>query len=285
MKIYVVSGTSGSGKSIALQSLEDIGFYCIDNLPIGMLTAFAAQLTGPDEGGFEAAAVGVDARNLGHDFTQFGAILGEIARMGLECEVFYLDAETPALLKRFSETRRRHPLTSSDQPLTEAIAAERLLLKPISAQASCHIDTTRTTAHQLREIIRDRVRYRHSQFMSLLFLSFGYKNGLPADTDFVFDIRCLPNPHWDPALRPLTGRDEGVAEFLERQPLVVRMREDIATFLDTWIPLFESENRSYMTVAIGCTGGQHRSVYMVESLARRYKEMRPNILIRHREIT
>ena len=285
MKLYIVSGTSGAGKSIALQALEDLGVYCIDNLPLGMLPEFVSQLAVAKECDFDAAAVGIDARNLGHDFSQFQDVLRETKRFALECELFFLDAETSTLLKRFSETRRRHPLTKNEKSLVEAIDAERLLLKPISEHADWYIDSSRTTVHQLREMIRERTRHGGSRFMSLLFLSFGFKNGLPTDTDFMFDVRCLPNPHWEPALRLQTGMDAEVAEFLRSQEDVAQMLGDVETFLVKWIPHFEAENRSYMTVAIGCTGGRHRSVYLVEALAKRFKEKRPNILVRHRELT
>ena len=284
MKLYIVSGTSGAGKSIALQALEDQGIYCIDNLPLNMLPTLASQLSGNKARGFHAAAVGIDARNLGHDFSLFNSVMDEIERCGLEPEIFFLDADVAILLKRFSETRRRHPLTKMDKPLNEAIQAERLVLRPIMERADWHIDTSRTTIHQLREMMRDRVRSQHSRFMSLLFLSFGFKNGLPVDADYIFDVRCLPNPHWDPALRPYTGMDEIVAKFLREQPTVIKMYDDIKDFLSGWIAGFEAENRSYMTVGIGCTGGQHRSVFLVESLAAYFKERRPNVLIRHREL-
>lgn len=284
MKLYIVSGTSGAGKSIALQALEDQGVYCIDNLPLTMLPALVEQLAENQSRGFHAAAVGVDARNLGHDFNRFEAIMEEIERRGLESEIFFLDADSNVLLKRFSETRRRHPLTKGDKPLFEAIQAERAVLKPIFERADWHIDTSRTTIHQLREMMRDRVRSQNSRFMTLLFLSFGFKNGVPADADFVFDVRCLPNPHWDPKLRPYTGMDSEVAAFLRSEAQVMKMFGDISGFLDEWVPRFEAENRSYLTVAIGCTGGQHRSVFLVESLADFFKEKRPNVLIRHREL-
>ena len=284
MKLYIVSGTSGAGKSIALQALEDLGIYCIDNLPLNMLPALVTQLTENHSRGFQSAAVGIDARNLGHDFSRFQSIMDDIERSGLESEIFFLDADSDILLKRFSETRRRHPLTKSDKPLYEAIKAERAVLKPISEQADWHIDSSRTTIHQLRDMMRDRVRAQNSRYMSLLFLSFGFKNGLPADVDFSFDVRCLPNPHWDPTLRPYTGLDEVVANFLKEQPDVMKMHDHIAAFLSEWIPRFEADNRSYMTVGIGCTGGQHRSVFLVELLASYFKEKRPNVLIRHREL-
>ena len=284
MKLYIVSGTSGAGKSIALQALEDQGIYCIDNLPLNMLSTLALQLSANEARGFQAAAVGIDARNLGHDFSRFNSVMDEIEKCGLEPEIFFLDADAATLLKRFSETRRRHPLTKTDKPLNEAIQAERLVLRPIVERADWHIDTSRTTIHQLREMMRDRVRSQNSRFMSLLFLSFGFKNGLPVDADYVFDVRCLPNPHWDPALRPYTGMDEVVADFLREQPSVMKMCDDVKDFLSGWIAHFEAENRSYMTVGVGCTGGQHRSVFVVETLATYFKERRPNVLVRHREL-
>ncbi len=285
MKLIIVSGTSGAGKSIALQALEDLGFYCIDNLPIGMLPVFATQIVSPSQRGYDDAAVGIDARNLKGDFSQFQNMLDGIRRAGLACEIFFLDADTSTLLKRYSETRRRHPLTNSNVPLYEAIKAERGLLKPMAECADWHIDTSRTTIHQLREIIRERVKDKISQSLSLLFLSFGYKHGLPSDADFVFDLRCLPNPHWDPFLRPKTGRDDEVVEFLQSQSSVEKMLGGIVGFLNDWVPYFEAENRSYLTVAVGCTGGQHRSVYMVEALAARLRPTYPNVLVRHRELS
>lgn len=284
MKLYIVSGTSGAGKSIALQALEDQGSYCIDNLPLNMLPLLALQLAEKQDKDFQSAAVGIDARNLGHDFARFENVMADIERSGLECEVFFIDADNTTLFKRFSETRRRHPLTKMGKPLGEAIEAERLVLRPIMERADWNIDTSRTTIHQLRDMMRDRVRTSSSRFMSLLFLSFGFKNGLPVDADFVFDVRCLPNPHWDPKLRPYTGMDEVVAAFLREQPTVVKMHKNIAKFLLSWIDCFEADNRSYMTVGIGCTGGQHRSVYIVETLANYFKERRPNVLVRHREL-
>lgn len=284
MRLVVVSGLSGSGKSIALQALEDVGFYCIDNLPIGLLPAFVAQLTESPRNTYGEAAVGIDVRNLGNDFNQFQSIIAEIQQSGLVCDIFFLDTETDTLLKRFNETRRRHPLTKSSIPLIEAIRLERDLLRPMVEAATWRIDTTQTTIHQLREMMRERVRGGASQTLSVLLLSFGYKFGIPRDADYVFDVRCLPNPHWDPALRSKTGRDSEVMQFLEQQPAVEQMRGWLQRFLSEWLPAFESENRSYMTVAIGCTGGQHRSVYLVESLAEALRQTRKNVLVRHREL-
>ncbi len=283
MKLLIVSGLSGSGKSIALHALEDLDYYCIDNLPVGLLPAFAAQMKSAAGRLPKDAAVGIDARNLSADFLHFPEILKDIEAQGLACEIFFLDADDATLLKRFSETRRKHPLTSGDVSLAEAIRAERSLLEPIAARADWHIDTGRTNVHQLRSMIQARVANRTA--LSLLFVSFGYKHGLPVDADFVFDVRCLPNPHWEAHLRSLTGLDAGVAAFLENQPLVAQMLGDMKVFLETWIPRFEAENRSYITVAVGCTGGQHRSVYLVERLVEYFLCTRDSVLTRHRELT
>lgn len=284
MKLIIVSGLSGSGKSIALQALEDMGFYCIDNLPIGMLSAFAAHFAQSPRQMYGKAAVGIDARNLGYDFSQFQGALNEIRASGLDCEILFLETEADTLLKRFKETRRRHPLTRANIPLVEAIKLERDLLQPMLEHADWHIDTTHTTIHQLRDLVRDRVGPHAVQALSVLFLSFGYKFGVPRDADFVFDARCLPNPHWDPSLRTKTGKDPEVVAFLQSHPVVESMLDWIKKFLTEWLPHFEAENRSYMTVAIGCTGGQHRSVYLIEALAAEFRRTRSDVLVRHREL-
>lgn len=281
MKLLIVSGLSGSGKSIALHALEDLNYYCIDNLPMELLSAFAGQMASA-KSQYSDSAVGVDARNLATDFQNFPKILSSIRSAGLQCEIFFLDADDGTLFKRFSETRRKHPLTRAEVSLAEAIRAERRLLEPIAALADWHIDTSRTNIHQLRSLIQSRVARQVS--LSLSFISFGYKHGVPVDADFVFDVRCLPNPHWEPPMRLLTGLDTDVVSFLESHSLVGQMFEDIKSFLETWIPRFEAENRNYVTVAIGCTGGQHRSVYLVERLAAYFLSTRPNVLRRHREL-
>lgn len=283
MRLVIISGLSGSGKSIALNTLEDVGFYCIDNLPVGLLSAFARNVT---ETATEAGlhyAVGIDARNGPKDLARFPEILQEITDRGIHCEILALDAERDTLLKRFSETRRRHPLSGPGIPLSEAIAQERSLLKPILQRADLVIDTTRTTVHQLRDLVRKRL-VREPHTMSLLFESFGYKQGLPPDADFVFDVRCLPNPHWEPELRALTGMDSAVAKFLAGQESVNRYYRQVENFLEAWIPQFERENRSYLTIAIGCTGGQHRSVYLANRLADHFRAQRANVTVRHREL-
>jgi UPF0042 nucleotide-binding protein len=285
MKLLIISGLSGSGKSIALNTLEDLGYYCIDNLPIGMLPSLMEQLTDNWGKNHDYLAVGIDARNSHQDFDNFSRWLESTATQSLEIEVLYLEADNLTLLKRFSETRRRHPLTTGDMSLTDAIKLERELLYPIASNADLLIDTTHTNIYQLRDVIRKRVSDGNEEAMSVLFQSFGFKHGVPTDADYVFDLRCLPNPHWEANLRPFTGRDEKVIEYLKDQPWVVEMKKQIIDFLTIWLPRFEKENRSYMTVAIGCTGGQHRSVYMVETLAAHFKQSRNKVMIRHRELS
>lgn len=282
MRLIIVSGLSGSGKTSALQALEDLDYYCIDNLPLSLLSAFAAQMISGIRR-VQRAAVGIDARNLSEDFQQFPALIEELKGSGLSCEILFLDADDKTLIKRFSETRRKHPLTRLGGSLSEAIAQERKLLEPMAANAA-RLDTTQLTIHQLRERVRERVEKGAPARMSLLLLSFAYKNGIPSDADFVFDLRCLPNPHWQAELRPLTGRDEPVARYLEAQPQVTRMYQTLREFLQNWLPLYENEPRSYMTVALGCTGGRHRSVYFSEKLADHFRQTRDNVLVRHRDL-
>ncbi|MFA7388130.1 MAG: RNase adapter RapZ [Thiohalobacteraceae bacterium] len=284
MKLLIVSGLSGSGKSVALHTLEDLDYYCIDNLPVGLLEPFAQQLQDNPPVGQDNAAVGIDARNQSEDLQRFPQILTALRERGIQCEILYLQADDETLLKRFSETRRKHPLSKGNLSLADAIRQERSLLEPIAGNAALHIDTTHTNVHQLRDLIQERVGAKTNGTLSLLFKSFGFKHGVPKDADFVFDLRCLPNPHWDARLRPLTGRDNDVVEYLSAQPLVDEMYEVIRGFLETWIPRFECENRSYLTVALGCTGGQHRSVYLAERLGRHFATRYPSVLVRHREL-
>ncbi len=285
MKLLIISGLSGSGKSIALHTLEDIGFYCIDNLPMGLLGTFARHLAEESSGRTpDMVAVGIDARNHPDQLQRFGEILKELRSQAIECQIIYLQADDATLLKRFSETRRKHPLSGKGISLADAIVRERELLNPIVQNANLFIDTSHTNIHQLRDLIQERVGNTDSRELSLLFESFGFKHGVPGDADFVFDARCLPNPHWDPNLRPLTGRDQAVAEYLERDELVQAMFGQIRDFLMNWIPHFKADNRSYLTVAIGCTGGQHRSVYLSERLAACFREQYANVALRHREL-
>ena len=283
LKLVIVSGLSGSGKSVALHTLEDLGYYCIDNLPTGLLSALALELKRAPHP-IDNAAVGIDARNLSQGLQQFNKILDQLQTQGIESEVLFITCEADTLLKRYSETRRRHPLSNDRLSLAEAIESERDLLGPIAERADLFIDTSNSTIHQLRDLLHKRIKDRLENGLSLLFESFGYKSGVPTDADFVFDARCLPNPHWQPDLRPLTGRDKEVIAYLEGEPQVAQMCSELCSFLDRWIPAFEADDRSYLTVAIGCTGGQHRSVYLVERLLRHFQDRYPDVASRHREL-
>lgn len=285
MKLVIVSGLSGSGKSVALHTLEDLDYYCIDNLPLGLLEPFSQQMLENPRTRQDNVAVGIDARSLSDDLQHFPQILKHLRERGIHTEILYLQADDDILLKRFSETRRKHPLGKGNVSLADAIRQERNLLQPILTNASLHVDTTRTNVHQLRDLVKERVGAKTEATLSLLFKSFGYKHGMPEDADFVFDVRCLPNPHWEPLLRPQTGLDQDVINYLEQQPLVTEMFEALCRFLETWIPRFESENRSYLTVALGCTGGQHRSVYLAQRLGEHFKVRYTAALVRHRELS
>ncbi|MCB1825874.1 MAG: RNase adapter RapZ [Candidatus Competibacteraceae bacterium] len=284
MRIIIVSGLSGSGKTIALQTLEDLDYYCVDNLPFKLILPLAREVTAASDLLPPTVAVGVDARNFIDELHQFPSTLTELRASDLRVDVLFLQADDETLLKRYSETRRRHPLALGDIPLREAIQQERRLLEPIIACADLIVDTSDTNLYQLRELIRARVHETPGEAMSLLFESFGFKNGVPADADFVFDVRCLPNPHWEPQLRPLTGLDSAVIDFLGRQSEVGAMIADIGHFLEGWLPRFERSERSYLSVAIGCTGGQHRSVFVAEALARHFSGLRDYVMVRHREL-
>ena len=283
MSFFIVSGLSGSGKSIALQALEDLGFYCIDNLPAGLLPHFAEQLLASEQEAVKHTAVGIDARNRAF-LDLLPRSLERLHALGVDYRIVYLEADEATLVKRFKETRRRHPLTGPSTPLLEGIRLERRLLEPLAYDPAIRIDTTHTTPHELRARVQDFANADGSGGMTLLFESFGFKKGTPADADYVFDVRCLPNPHWQPTLRPHTGRDAPVIDFLERHAEVGRMLQDLMRLLEQWLPGFEKERRSYMTIAIGCTGGQHRSVYFVERLAAHFAARGLKTQIRHREL-
>jgi UPF0042 nucleotide-binding protein len=288
MRLVILSGLSGSGKSVALHTLEDVGFYCIDNLPLFLLQDLALGLHEGLDDAFTMTAVGIDARTSPSTGPEELRHLPELVRSarerGIGCDVLFLDAQTETLIKRFSETRRKHPLTRGDRSLPEAIALERRLLEPIRSCADIHIDTTQTNVHELRDLVRSRLVGGDSPKASILLQSFGFKHGVPHDVDFVFDLRSLPNPHWQPALRQLTGRDRPVMEFLDSAEPFCRMRADIQGFFDRWIPSFETDGRSYLTIAIGCTGGQHRSVHMTESLRHHFESEGHQVMVRHRDL-
>ena len=281
MRLLIVSGLSGSGKSVALNMLEDLGWYCIDNIPAGLLNAFISHTVRGANRAYERTAVGLDARNEPSEIEAVPELARELRASGIACEIIYLHADEAVLLRRYGETRRRHPLARAGGDLRAAIAEERQLLVPITYAADLVIDTSHSSVHELREIMRGRVEQRRSDRLSIMFESFGYKNGIPSDADFVFDARSLPNPYWDATLRPLTGRDPAVAAFLDGEPSVRDLLADITAFLERRIPLYQQNNRAYLTVAIGCTGGQHRSVYLVEQLAAQFAARYPQVSARH----
>jgi UPF0042 nucleotide-binding protein len=284
MRLVIVSGLSGSGKSVALHMLEDLDYYCVDNIPAGLLPMFISHTVRSHEPTYGYTAVGVDARNRPAEIASVPKLVDELKRSGLSCEVLFLRADEDTLLKRYSETRRRHPLSRDGLGLAEAIRQERELLEPIADAADLIIDTTRTSVHELRELIRQRVGGRTEGRMSILFESFAYRHGVPGDADFVFDVRSLPNPYWEPGLARLTGRDPAVCEYLERHPIVAKMYADLVGFLEHWIPELVRTNRSYLTIAIGCTGGQHRSVYLVERLAQHFSSKYAQVHARHQVV-
>jgi UPF0042 nucleotide-binding protein len=281
MRLIIVSGLSGSGKSVALHMLEDLDFYCIDNIPAALLKPFISHTVHSPEPAYAHTAVGLDARNRPADIATVPTLVQELRRSGIACEVLFLHADDDALLNRYGETRRKHPLSRDGVSLREAIAAERRLLEPVTDAADLVIDTTRMSVHELRELIRKRVEQRREGRLSIMFESFGFKHGLPGDADFVFDSRTLPNPYWEPSLRRLTGRDPEVVRYLESYPEVGRLIDEIVRFIEGRIPEFQRNNRSYLTVAIGCTGGQHRSVYLAERLAERFRNKYPHVMARH----
>jgi UPF0042 nucleotide-binding protein len=277
MQVVLVSGLSGSGKSIAIAVLEDAGFYCVDNLPLAMLEPLLGHLR---DAGHARVAIAIDARS-GATVAELPALVARLQRSGDDLRVIYLEAKTLTLVKRFSETRRRHPLSNEQVSLAEAIEAERDLLSEVGPLAH-RIDTSDLSAAALRLWIRELIGQDRSR-ITLLFESFGFKHGIPLDADLVFDVRCLPNPHYVPELRPLTGRDAAIQAYLEASPDAMALLADIRGFVENWLPCFIRDHRAYLTVAIGCTGGQHRSVYFAETLARAFRE-REQVLVRHREL-
>ena len=283
-RLIIVSGLSGSGKSVALHALEDLGYYCIDNLPAGLLRALLDEITQKRSTAVRRVAVGVDARNRQEDLDALPTVIGELQAAAIATDLLFLQADDDVLLKRYSETRRRHPLAEEGTELRAAISQERELLGPVINAADLVIETSRSSVYELADAIRERVDRRKARELSILLQSFGFKHGIPADADFVFDLRCLPNPYWDAELRSLNGLDDAVAEFLDAQPAFVRMYEDILEYLTRWIPEYLKAQRSYLTVALGCTGGQHRSVYMTTKLAKSLKASHAPVLTRHNEI-
>ena len=287
MELIIVTGLSGSGKSIALRVLEDSGYYCIDNLPATLLPQISHHLDvrNQDVANQNKVAISIDSRSAALE--ALPNAIEMLKSSGILVKVLFLESSVETLVKRFSETRRKHPLSNADTTLAESISHERELLAGIT-DLGHHIDTSNLSANTLRNYIRELISQpstsQSNQGLILLFTSFGFKNGLPLDADFVFDVRSLPNPHYDPVLRPFTGKDLAVKAFLEKEPQVIEMLSDIQHYVEKWLPSFNQDNRSYLTVAIGCTGGQHRSVYFVEQLSAYFKQQKQHVIIRHREL-
>ncbi len=277
MQLIIVTGLSGSGKSIVLKALEDSGYYCIDNLPATLLPQISAHIGSVHQ---ERVAVSVDTRS--EALEELPKSIELLKAQGIAVQLLFLESTVETLVKRFSETRRRHPLSNGETTLSESILRERELLSPL-IDLGHRIDTSDLSANTLRSWVKDFIA-QDSQGLTLLFASFGFKHGIPLDADLVFDVRCLPNPHYDPILKPLTGKDEPVKAFLASQGSVNLMYDDISRFISTWLPCYISDNRSYLTVAIGCTGGQHRSVYFVERLSKHFQTLHEKVLVRHREL-
>ena len=279
VSLVIISGRSGSGKSTALNLLEDIGYYCIDNLQVSLISLLIQRLEQAQT--VSRVAVSIDARNIADDLANFSEVVKTLDPDNLQ--IVYLDAASPTLVKRFSETRRKHPLSNTERNLRAALEYETELLDDIASLADLTIDTTSLTIHELRDLVRSRIT-GNAQGLALLFQSFAFKNGVPVDADMVFDVRCLPNPHWVEDLKPLSGLDAPVRAFLGDQAEVTDMMHDIQTFLERWLPKFEQNSRSYVTVAIGCTGGQHRSVYLSDKLFLTFSKNWHNVQVQHREL-
>lgn len=281
MRLIIVSGQSGAGKTVALRVLEDLGYYCVDNLPIDLLDKFVKSVKSSKQN----VAVSIDIRNLPTEPNLLTDVLTKLKKSS-DVSLLFLDAKKDSLLKRYSETRRIHPLTLSleNTSLEQAIEKERSILSPLKEHADLVIDSSNQSLHELSEMVRMRIEGRERKDLVMVFQSFGYKYGLPSDADYVFDVRFLPNPHWEPALRPMTGLDAPIKAFLESYKDVLDLKKQIETFIENWLPLLEKNNRSYLTVAIGCTGGQHRSVYLAQQIGEYFAQMGHQVQIRHKSL-
>jgi len=285
LRLIIVSGLSGSGKTIALHVLEDLGYYCIDNLPVTLLKAAVDEVRSSDHLSGQQLAVGIDARTRIEDLQSLPELLSDLRKENVQAEIIFLRASDDILLQRYSESRRRHPLAESGGELHAAIESEREILAEIHNCADLVIDTSIISIYELADVIRGRVDRRQLETLSVLIQSFGFKYGIPADADFVFDLRSLPNPYWTVKLRGLTGLDDEVVEFLNEQPVFIEMYDDIVGFLGRWIPHYKEAHRGYLTVGIGCTGGQHRSVCMTEKLGAALKKIHDPVLVRHNSLS
>lgn len=282
MKLVIISGRSGSGKSIALHVLEDLGYFAIDNLPIGLLSQLPDNLPGSNN----LVAVSIDARNIVTDPSGVQPHFEKLKSQGYDARIIYLDSDDGTLIDRFNATRRKHPLSSEKVSLAEALIKEGNLLEQIAEQADLRVDTSNLSIYDLREIITQQLENSESKTnVAIQFQSFGFKRGIPKDCDFIFDVRCLPNPYWETHLRGYTGLDQPVIDFLEQDFSVRAMVSDVAGFLEKWLPSIIASSRSYITVGIGCTGGQHRSVFVAEQLTDKFKHQHPQTLVRHRDLS
>lgn len=284
MNVVIVSGLSGAGKTVALRQYEDMGYYCIDNLPLQLFAPISRTALRAAESRYKNLAVGVDARENPKEIERFPRYVEKLRSRGINIRVIFLRAEESVLLQRYSDTKRRHPLASSQVPLLDAIRAEQTLLAPIASLADATIDTTHKNLHELREEILNQIPGGGPGKLSVQLESFGFRNGTPDNVDYLFDVRCLPNPHWNASLRKLTGRDAAVAAWFAQQPAVEDMIQDLYRLLSRWLPEYRRQDRAYVTIAIGCTGGQHRSVYIVERLAAMLRDNYDQLTIRHREL-
>lgn len=285
MKLIVVSGLSGAGKTVALKQYEDLGYTCIDNIPLALIGPMITRmLSRSDSSRYERLAIGIDAREEPREIARFPQHLARLRKRGVDVRVIFLTASDEIILRRYGETRRPHPLADEKTSLLEAIARERILLAPIANLADEPLDSTSMNLHELREAIHQRLPEAVKGKLALLFLSFGFKNGVPSGCDYLFDVRCLPNPHWTPSLKHLTGRDPAVEKWLDGREEVQKMLHDIRVFLEPWLPKFRSQDRAYVTIGVGCTGGQHRSVYLVEKLAKHFEKSFDPVIVKHKEL-
>ena len=285
MKLVIISGLSGSGKSVAINTLEDDDYYCIDNMPLSLLLTCIEHLTTTTSFNYEKIAIGVDARNASKDIIAFPEIAKAIKKRGIDLSLIHLEANEETLIQRYSETRRKHPLTKKGLPLVEAIHMEKHILEDLVLLADLRIDTSSTNVRELRTIITEQVCKKISAELTILLQSFGFKYGVPNDSDYVFDVRCLPNPYWEKNLRELSGKDPDVIEYLQSYDEVKQMIDSIAGFIEKWLPFFARENRSYLSVSVGCTGGHHRSVHVTEYLCERLGGFKDtHISVRHRDL-
>lgn len=278
MELIIISGRSGSGKSVALRVVEDLGYYCVDNIPVNLLPSLVRSVSD----NYDKIAVSIDVRNLPKEQEEFNDILEYLPGFA-NPTLFYLDSDDQTLIKRFSETRRLHPLSLDSLPLDLAIKQEKVLLDVLTTRADFILDTTDLSVHQLAESIREKILGKKDKKLIITFESFGFKHGIPKEADYVFDARFLPNPHWEPELKPLTGLDQPVKDYLASHSIVQKFTWQIQTFVQTWLPHLERNNRSYLTIAIGCTGGQHRSVYLAQTIGESFSMSHSNVKIRHRE--